>query len=225
MFRVGKSKTDAPEQPKPAPAQQQFAHQSAQQSQTAQPPPPPARPQPGAAAASPEDRAAQTAAQQGAPASQQQPQQQRPQVEPQTLASRAVPESESLARSLKEGAVGGFVGGTSTLSGEINFRGMMRVDGKVTGRVASDDGTLIVSSGGRVEAEVSVAVARISGEVTGDITAGERVELGRTARVSGNILTPALVVEDGAIFEGNCRMSRQREGRSGEDARRPKTAA
>ena len=101
----------------------------------------------------------------------------------------------------------------------------MRVDGRVTGRVASDDGTLIVSSAGRVEAEVSVAVAKISGEVTGDITAAERVELGRTARVSGNIQTPALVVEDGAVFEGNCRMSRLREVRAGEEARRSETAA
>jgi cytoskeletal protein CcmA (bactofilin family) len=61
--------------------------------------------------------------------------------------------------------------------------------------------------------------------VAGDITASERVELGRTARVSGNIQTPALIVEDGAIFEGNCRMSQRREGRAGEDTRRSKTAA
>jgi cytoskeletal protein CcmA (bactofilin family) len=212
MFRVGKSsKADAPEQPQQQPL-------PAPQSQTTQQPPQPARPQAAPAAATSETRPAQVATQQqpGATATQQQ----RAQVESQTLASRAVSESESLARAVKEGAVGGFVGGTSTLSGEINFRGMMRVDGRVTGRVASDDGTLIVSSGGRVEAEVAVVVAKISGEVTGDITASERVELGRTARVSGNIQTPALIVEDGAIFEGNCRMSQRRE-----DARRTKTAA
>ena len=211
MFRVGKTtKTDAAEQPQQP------------QSQTTQQPPQPARPQPAPAApANPGTRPAQAAPpQQGTAAAQPQAQ-----IEPQTLTSRAVSESESLARAVKEGAVGGFVGGTSTLSGEINFRGMMRVDGHVTGRVASDDGTLIVSSGGRVEAEVSVAVAKISGEVTGDITASERVELGRTARVSGNIQTPALVVEDGAIFEGNCRMSRRRDGRAGEEAQRSKTAA
>ena len=219
MFRVGKSnRADAPEQPQPQQPQQ--PHQQPAQSQPAQQQPPqPARPQAAPASATVEPRPAQAAA----PAQQQQPQ--RAQAESQTQASRAVSESESLARAVKEGAVGGFVGGTSVLSGEINFRGMMRVDGKVTGRVASDDGTLIVSSGGRVEAEVAVAVARISGEVTGDITATERVELGRTARVSGNIQTPALVVEDGAVFDGNCRMTRQAAGRAGEDVRRSKTAA
>lgn len=215
MFRVGKS-SNAPEQPKPAPAQPTPPPQ--QQNQPA-PPPQPARTQPAAAATPTEARPAQAAPPQPQAAPPQSPPS-RAQVESQTLTSRAVSESESLARAVKEGAVGGFVGGTSALSGEINFRGMMRVDGKVSGRVASDDGTLIVSSGGRVEAEVAVVVAKISGEVTGDITASERVELGRTARVSGNIQTPALVVEDGAIFEGNCRMSQRRE-----DARRTRTAA
>lgn len=220
MFRVGKS-SNAPEQPKPAPAQPTPPPQ--QQNQPA-PPPQPTRTQPTATATPTEARPAQAAPPQPQAAPPQSPPS-RAQVESQTLTSRAVSESESLARAVKEGAVGGFVGGTSALSGEINFRGMMRVDGKVSGRVASDDGTLIVSSGGRVEAEVAVVVAKISGEVTGDITATERVELGRTARVSGNIQTPALVVEDGAIFEGNCRMSQRREARAGEDARRSKTAA
>lgn len=216
MFRVGKNtRTDAAEQPQQQPTQSQPAQQQ---------PPQPARPQAAPALTTAEARPAPAATTPQTAATQQQPQP-RAQVETQTLASRAVSESESLARAVKEGAVGGFVGGTSTLSGEINFRGMMRVDGKVTGRVASDDGTLIVSSGGRVEAEVSVVVAKISGEVSGDITAAERVELGRTARVSGNIQTPALIVEDGAIFEGNCRMSQRTAGRAGEDARRSKTAA
>lgn len=121
--------------------------------------------------------------------------------------SRAVTESESLARAVKDGGVGGFVGGTSALTGEINFKGMMRVDGRLSGRVRSQDGTLIVSSGGRVEAQVEVAVAKINGTVEGDIKATIRVELGRTARVAGNVETPALVVEEGAIFEGSCRMT------------------
>lgn len=214
MFRVGKNtKTDAAEQPQqPTPTPSQAAQP--------QPPPPPARPQAAPAATAPEARTAPTAPPPPQQTTAAQSPSQRAQVESQSSTTRAVSESESLARAVKEGAVGGFVGGTSALSGEINFRGMMRVDGKVSGRVASDDGTLIVSSGGRVEAEVSVVVAKISGEVAGDITASERVELGRTARVSGNIQTPALIVEDGAIFEGNCRMSQQRE-----DARRTRTAA
>jgi cytoskeletal protein CcmA (bactofilin family) len=126
---------------------------------------------------------------------------------PQSQPGRAVTETDALARGMKDGIVGGFVGGTSALVGEINFKGMMRVDGRLSGHVNSTDGTLIVSSGGRVEAQIAVAVARINGTVEGDITATERVELGRTAHVKGNLQTPALVVEEGAIFEGGCRMT------------------
>src|SRR5215218_2458691 len=125
--------------------------------------------------------------------------------------SRAVTESESLARDIKEGTLTGFVGNGTTLTGEANFKGMLRVDGTLSGRVSSDDGTLIVSTNGRVEANVEVAVAQIFGTVNGDITASKRIEMGRVAKVTGNIQTPALVIENGAVFEGSCRMVQLKE--------------
>jgi cytoskeletal protein CcmA (bactofilin family) len=124
-------------------------------------------------------------------------------------APRAVTESEALARDLREGVVSGFVGAGTVVSGDAEFKGMLRIDGRFTGRVLSEKGSLIVSAGGVVEANIEVASAKINGTVNGDITAMGRVELGRSARVSGNIQTPALVIEDGAIFEGNCRMQPQ----------------
>ena len=125
--------------------------------------------------------------------------------------SRAVTESESLARDIKEGTLTGFVGNGTTLTGEANFKGMLRVDGTLSGRVSSADGTLIVSTNGQVDANVAVAVAQIYGTVNGDITATKRIEMGRVAKVTGNIETPALVIEQGAIFEGSCRMSQLKE--------------
>ena len=122
---------------------------------------------------------------------------------------RAVSETDALARDLKDGLIGGFVGVHSIVSGETNFKGMLRVDGRVSGHVNSQDGTLIVSAGGQVDADIEVAVAKINGTVNGDIKASGRIEFGRTARVNGNIQTPALVIEQGAIFEGSCRMSAQ----------------
>jgi cytoskeletal protein CcmA (bactofilin family) len=120
---------------------------------------------------------------------------------------RAVTESEALARDLRDGVVSGFVGGSTVVSGDAEFKGMLRIDGRFTGRVRSEKGSLIVSAGGVVEANIEVASAKINGTVNGDIVATERVEFGRSARVRGNIQTPALVIEDGAIFEGSCRMS------------------
>ncbi|HJQ33777.1 MAG TPA: polymer-forming cytoskeletal protein [Pyrinomonadaceae bacterium] len=125
--------------------------------------------------------------------------------------SRAVTESESLARDIKEGTLTGFVGNGTSLTGEANFKGMLRVDGALSGRVSSADGTLIVSTNGRVDANVEVAVAQIFGTVNGDIIATKRIEMGRVAKVTGNIQTPALVIENGAIFEGSCRMAQYKE--------------
>ncbi|HEU4594656.1 MAG TPA: polymer-forming cytoskeletal protein [Pyrinomonadaceae bacterium] len=121
--------------------------------------------------------------------------------------ARALTESDALARDIKEGIVGGFVGKNADLTGEANFKGMLRIDGRFSGTINSEDGTLIVSAGGIVEANVEVATARINGTVNGDIKATRRVEFGRSAQVRGDIQTPSLVIEDGAIFEGSCRMS------------------
>ncbi len=126
-------------------------------------------------------------------------------------ASRASTESETLAREIKEGTLSGFVGNGTVLTGEANFKGMLRVDGHLSGRVSSQDGTLIVSTGGQVDADIDVSIATINGTVNGDITASKRIELGRVAKVTGNIHTPALVIESGAIFEGSCRMTQVKE--------------
>ena len=121
--------------------------------------------------------------------------------------TRALTDSDALARDIKDGVVGGFVGKNADLTGEANFKGMLRIDGRFSGTVNSEDGTLIVSAGGVVEANIAVATARINGTVNGNIKATQRVEFGRSAQVRGDIHTPALVIEQGAIFEGHCRMT------------------
>jgi cytoskeletal protein CcmA (bactofilin family) len=132
-----------------------------------------------------------------------------------TAASRsaggAMSESESIGRDIKEGRLSGFVGYGTVLTGETTFQSMLRVDGHLTGRVTSENGTLIVGSSGRVDANVMVSSASVNGTINGDIIALEKVELGRTARVMGNIQTPRITIEDGAIFEGNISMLKAQE--------------
>lgn len=120
--------------------------------------------------------------------------------------SRAMTESETLARDIKEGTLSGFVGGGTVVTGEANFKAMMRVDGHLSGRVSSTSGTLIVGANGKVDANIEVAVAVIHGTINGDIIATQRLELGRAAKVNGNIQTPSLIIEQGAVFEGSCKM-------------------
>jgi cytoskeletal protein CcmA (bactofilin family) len=130
----------------------------------------------------------------------------KPAVEPAASSSRAMTESETLARDIKEGTLSGFVGGGTVVTGEANFKAMMRVDGHLSGRVSSSSGTLIVGANGKVDANIEVAVAVIHGTINGDIIATQRLELGRAAKVNGNIQTPSLINEQGAIFEGSCKM-------------------
>lgn len=120
--------------------------------------------------------------------------------------TKAMSESEAMARDIKDGRLNGFVGHGTVLTGETYFNSMLRVDGQLTGKVVSEDGTLIVGSTGQVDADVSVSGAVVNGTVNGDIIATEKLELGRTARVIGNVQTPRLLVEDGAVLEGSCSM-------------------
>ncbi len=120
--------------------------------------------------------------------------------------SAAISESDSMARDIKEGRLSGFVGHGTTLTGETEFHAMLRVDGHLIGTVSSDTGTLIIGANGQVDANIIVAAAMINGTVNGDIVASEKLHLGRTARVMGNIQSPRLVVEEGAVLEGSCSM-------------------
>jgi cytoskeletal protein CcmA (bactofilin family) len=128
------------------------------------------------------------------------------QVENSAQTARALTESESLAREIKEGNLSGFVGSGTVVTGEANFKAMMRVDGHLSGRINSTSGTLIVGANGRVDANIEVAVAIVHGSVNGDIIATQRLELGRAAKLTGNIQTPSLMIEPGALFEGSCKM-------------------
>jgi len=124
-------------------------------------------------------------------------------------APRALTESEVIANEIKDGTLSGFVSSGTFVTGEVKFKEMLRVDGRFSGRITSADGKLIVGAGGRVDANVDVSFVIVQGIVNGDVIASRRVELGRAARVTGNIQTPSLVIEQVAIFDGACKMRQQ----------------
>ena len=124
------------------------------------------------------------------------------------MSSQAVARSDERVRGaniLKDNWLG-FVGDVLKFTGEVTFKSTLRIDGNFCGQVNSRDGTLIVSAGARVtRAMINVAVAKINGTVEGDINASKEVILGRTASVIGNVSARALIVEEGALFNGSCR--------------------
>lgn len=92
--------------------------------------------------------------------------------------------------------------------GRLNFVGTLALNGKFHGELLCAD-TLLVGENGDVEAAVQVGAAIVSGRVKGNITARERIELRRTARIYGNIVTPVLVLEEGVVFDGQCKTTQQ----------------
>jgi cytoskeletal protein CcmA (bactofilin family) len=115
-----------------------------------------------------------------------------------------------MLRKKSQGAASGFGGllseGTE-IEGEVRFAEELRVDGRIEGKILSERGRLLVGETGAIDAEIRVGVASISGTVTGTLLASEKVEIHSTGRFYGNLHAPALIIEEGAVFEGNCAMA------------------
>lgn len=98
--------------------------------------------------------------------------------------------------------------------GRIHFVGTLVLNGRLAGELVAAD-MLLVGEQGAIEADVRVGTAVVSGEIKGNIVARERVELRGSARIFGDIESPVLVLEEGVLFEGRCRMTSQ-QGREAE---------
>jgi len=105
----------------------------------------------------------------------------------------------------KSGDLNGFLDRGATFRGELEFEDTMRIDGKFHGQIKSKN-ELIVGESAHIEGNVHVGRIAISGTVVGKITADQRVEIHRNGKVYSDIETPALIIEEGAIFQGNCVM-------------------
>jgi cytoskeletal protein CcmA (bactofilin family) len=90
------------------------------------------------------------------------------------------------------------------LEGKLTFSGTVRIDATFQGSIVTD-GVLVVGDQAKVDADIACGTVVIEGEVNGNVTAKEAVELRHTARVRGDVEAPALTVERGAIFEGASR--------------------
>jgi cytoskeletal protein CcmA (bactofilin family) len=101
--------------------------------------------------------------------------------------------------------IAGFMGPGTEIQGELRFQDAVRVDGKFNGMVESA-GSLLVGETGLVVAKIKIGRLSVSGRVEGSITAAEKVEILHTGKIIGDVVTPLLVVEEGAILEGKCSM-------------------
>ncbi|MBP1688268.1 MAG: hypothetical protein H6Q33_4411 [Deltaproteobacteria bacterium] len=104
-----------------------------------------------------------------------------------------------------EEAVQAHLGKGSRVEGKLTFDGSVKIDGTVEGEIGAQD-AVIIGDGAVINAQIQAETIIIKGKVTGDIVARKRVELRAPARLTGNILTPSLVIHEGVVFEGHCSM-------------------
>jgi len=102
-----------------------------------------------------------------------------------------------------ENKITGFFDKDTEIRGEMVFRGSFRIDGYFKGTIESDS-VLIIGDQGKIEADVKVGNCIINGEIKGTVRGTERVEIHSHGRVIGTIITPKLVVEEGAFLDANC---------------------
>ena len=98
-----------------------------------------------------------------------------------------------------------ILGPESAFEGKLTFKGAVHIAGQFNGEIRTDD-RLVIGQGARVQAQVEVGSIVINGEVIGDVVAKHGVEIHKPGKLQGTVVTPQLMIENGVIFEGTCKM-------------------
>ncbi len=101
--------------------------------------------------------------------------------------------------------ISAYLGKETVFQGKMTFEGVFRLDGKFEGEIF-DSGTLIVGETANIKGKIGLQTIVINGRVDGDIFAKTRVEIHATGKVYGTLSAPILTINEGGIFEGNCKM-------------------
>ena len=122
-----------------------------------------------------------------------------------------------MARSGKnyEKSIQAFLGEGTEFKGVISFEGTVRVDGVFEGEVITD-GTFIVGQAAKVNANIKAGVVIVMGTLDGRVEAKEKCEIRVGSTMKGEIYTPNIYIEEGAVFEGACHMMGEEKATEGE---------
>jgi cytoskeletal protein CcmA (bactofilin family) len=121
----------------------------------------------------------------------------------------------SLREHIGQDDISGFLAEGTEIQGEIRFKDILRIDGKVGGTIVSE-GELVIGETGEVDAQVKVGTLSVSGRLTGKVHATEKVEIHAKGKVVGdlNLASPNLVIHEGGMFEGTIEMGEKGERRA-----------
>lgn len=101
-----------------------------------------------------------------------------------------------------------LIGKNTTVEGNIKSQGSVRIDGNVNGKIEIQ-GNLIIGESSKIEADILTDNISVSGEVLGNITAKKQVQITSTGKVFGDIDVQNLIIDEGAVFEGKCKMNKK----------------
>jgi cytoskeletal protein CcmA (bactofilin family) len=102
--------------------------------------------------------------------------------------------------------INSIIGEGTRFKGELDLNGLLRIDGDFTGTIRTS-GKILVGRNGRAECTLHAGMVVIGGVVRGEVFGTEKVIILSTGLMLGNITTPRLIVEEGVIFNGVCRVS------------------
>ena len=103
-----------------------------------------------------------------------------------------------------------FIDQGSKFEGKLSFKDTVRIDGAFTGEISSEN-TLIVGETGEIDATIRSTTVVVSGSVVGNVHAARQIVLHKSARVEGDLKTPSLVMEQGAVLNGSVDMSANKD--------------
>jgi cytoskeletal protein CcmA (bactofilin family) len=104
--------------------------------------------------------------------------------------------------------ISAFLGKETLFEGKMTFQGVFRLDGKFEGEIF-ESGTLIIGESAVFKGKIGVNTIIINGLVEGEIYAKERVEIHSHGKFYGNLNTAIIMINEGGIFEGHCKMEGQ----------------
>jgi len=109
-----------------------------------------------------------------------------------------------------DASVNSIIGEGTTLRGDFDLNGLLRIDGTFYGKVRTS-GKVLIGKNGRAQCEIIAGTVVIGGKVKGEIIATERITLLSTGVLIGNIVTPRLIIEEGVMFDGKCEIVEDRD--------------
>jgi cytoskeletal protein CcmA (bactofilin family) len=101
------------------------------------------------------------------------------------------------------------IGTSLVITGELTSKEDITIHGQVKGQISMVEGALLVAPTARVEADVNVPTVTIHGAISGNVAAGARVELTPTATVKGTLISPVVILREGATFNGKIQVDKK----------------